>query len=82
MEKLMFYHRRKLTATHTIPSTETTYGVLGIRSEFSVCGAARRWVKSNGQVIKFSTLEEAKNLAEQLNNSCSSPNVYYIGKEI
>lgn len=53
-----------------------------MRSDGSVCGAGQSWCKHDGKPIGFDTMEQAESYAEQLNESCYSPNMHYAAKEI
>lgn len=61
---------------------EKKYGVWAMRSACSVCGAAQSWCKHGGKPMEFDAMEQAESYANQLNESCYSPNVHYAAKEM
>lgn len=58
-----------------------TYVVMCYRSSSSIMGYAEAPMKSNGQIKFFSSLEEARKIAQELEAKKKSQNVHYAAKE-
>jgi len=57
------------------------YAIRAIRSGASIFGAAEAWVKDQGQVETFPTMEKAEAQAKRYNDSLSTGNVRYVAAE-
>jgi hypothetical protein len=53
------------------------FAILAERSAASPLGAATAWLKSNGAVILFDAMDEARAAADAMNCRCTSGNVHY-----
>lgn len=58
------------------------YVIWACRRATSVLGPATSMCKSNGEILRFETREEAQQECNKYNNNCTSQNVFYtVGTE-
>jgi hypothetical protein len=57
------------------------YRILCDRSPARELGAGLRWLKKDGQIVEFSTMNEAGAMAKDLTESATMTNVKYTAKK-
>jgi hypothetical protein len=57
------------------------YRILCDRSPARELGSGLTWLKKDGRIVEFSTMEEAGAKAKELNDSRTMTNVNYTAKE-
>ena len=57
------------------------YRILCDRSPARELGAGLRWLKKDGKIVEFSTMNEAGAMAKDLTESATATNVKYTAKK-